>query len=155
MKIHERKECHCTKCGKKFINALRLRTHKSFCLVTNLKVKCTQCDREFNSRQVMKNHVRREHLGVKYPCPKCDKTFNTKHLLRKHDNNIHKGLKCFTCEVCGYSGTSIHILNVHRSSSHKLENIKIATFKELILKGLNPFCKEVHESIRSRNDIKA
>ena len=154
MKIHERKECQCTKCGAIFINPLRLRTHKRFCLVINQKVKCTQCDEEFNSRQVMKNHVKREHLGVKFPCTLCEKTFNSKYHLRLHDNKIHKGLKCFVCEVCGYSGSSLHVLNVHRSNNHKLENIKIAVFKNLVLTGQNPFCKEIHESIRSRNYLK-
>ena len=55
---------------------------------TNGKFPCDQCEKHYNSKQMLKFHFQNKHEGVKYACNQCDhqdtqkNEFDTAHKIK-------------------------------------------------------------------------
>ena len=60
---------------------------------------CQYCNKSFNSKFTLKEHINAEHLQLKLSsCQYCEKSFAKKGDLRKHINAVH--LQALTCQYC-------------------------------------------------------
>ena len=50
---------------------------------------CGQCDRDFNTKHMLNNHMKREHQCNSFECEYCDGTFNSLKQLTIHENDKH------------------------------------------------------------------
>ena len=51
---------------------------------------CNKCQKEFNSAEELKEHVKKVHPGKdEFFCKICDKSFKLKSNVKKHIKNIH------------------------------------------------------------------
>ena len=55
-------------------------------------------------------------------CPKCDKIFNKKVNLKQHIEWSHEGKTAIICNFCGVRYTSAHGLKKHMKAKHPQEN---------------------------------
>ena len=108
----------CDKCGKVFINRLKLSLHNTS--VHKEKVSCEKCGKLFKERAKLKEHFEIVHeqkppKGKK--CTECEMVFAFRHQMCAHRNKVHFTTK-FQCETCKRSfgiGSSLkrHIMVVH------------------------------------------
>ena len=50
---------------------------------------CDLCNKQFNTEDSKKRHVKAEHEGVNFDCLKCEKKFKFKASLGKHVKKYH------------------------------------------------------------------
>merc|ERR1712203_283067 len=76
---------------------------------------CSYCEKKFQAKKLLYNHVQSIHLGEKTNCPDCGKALTISN-LNKHIKSVHKKLKK-TCDICNeempYSSISVHKRKVH------------------------------------------
>jgi len=146
--VHEKDlpyECTEPGCSTKFTSNLSLRNHvasvhekiKDECgichvLVSNLrkhvkivhdKVRdhvCPECQKTFQTRTHLKNHVARVHLGLRDECPECGKMVQD---LKTHINFVHNKIANFPCNQCSTRCLTSTALKKHLSSVHFKESI--------------------------------
>uniref|UniRef100_A0A8P4GE45 C2H2-type domain-containing protein n=1 Tax=Dicentrarchus labrax TaxID=13489 RepID=A0A8P4GE45_DICLA len=111
-----KKPYFCAKCGKSFAQSshLKLCQVQNECKITPEKgntdendkeekaFKCSECNKEFNRKQLLVMHAR-VHTGEKpFSCDYCGKTF-TQNSHRIVHMRQHTGEKPYFCEKCGKS----------------------------------------------------
>ena len=62
----------------------------------NKKELCTECGDSFKN---LKYHQTTVHQGLRYKCKDCDKEYRTQKMLKQHAENIHQ-LKRSICDIC-------------------------------------------------------
>ncbi|XP_052746182.1 variant-silencing SET domain-containing protein [Bicyclus anynana] len=80
---------------------------------------CTQCDKTYKTKRILKTHVAEVHLkrDVKtMPCPHCDKMFKSVKLLNNHVRQTHLRLYACQCEICGVTLASKYNMTTHLTS---------------------------------------
>ncbi|XP_070504057.1 zinc finger protein 501-like isoform X3 [Chironomus tepperi] len=75
--------------------------------------KCPLCQKIFNRKTSLLNHIRNHSADKKYVCPYCQKGFSQQANLRNHER-IHTNDRPYTCADCGKAFTQITNLNNHR-----------------------------------------
>ena len=81
--------------------------------------KCDYCEKAFQAKGLMKNHMASIHLGEKTKCPICKKDFSVDNLNR-HVREFHEKNRkqCPHCEKrMGMSNLSKHIRSVHNTNN--------------------------------------
>ena len=79
---------------------------------------CSQCGKDFKTRQNRDSHEKKHSLSLTCPEPGCGKVFNTKSNFNTH-KRIHANLTPFACKMCGKQfRTSTH-LYTHLKGVHK------------------------------------
>ena len=65
-------------------------------------VKCEICEKEFKSKNSLKNHFNIVHkLLEKHQCNICQKVFSILSQLTKHVKFVHENKKNHKCDSCG------------------------------------------------------
>lgn len=114
------------------------------------KYACTVCDKKFNRKSNLKDHMI-THSDVKpFSCETCQKRFTNASNLTKH-KQLHENIKKFSCivESCNYKKFSQKIhLQKHMLRIHGIKEIKrrvevilkpIILSNELIVKAAETF----------------
>ena len=112
---HGQRKYECTHCEKKFQTKPILNDHIQS-IHFGLKAKCPDCGKNVSLSNLTR-HINEFHKKMKKPCPHCDKEFGMSS-LRKHIRSVHNN-ECAECPDCGktYSIVNIkkHILEVHKN----------------------------------------
>ncbi|XP_052034079.1 zinc finger protein 320-like isoform X2 [Apodemus sylvaticus] len=101
----------CSQCDKCFTHRCILRIHHR--THTGEKpYKCSECDKCFTQKCSLHSH-QRIHMGEKpYKCSECDKCFIRQAYLRIHQR-IHTGEKPYKCSECDKCFTDKNSLRIH------------------------------------------
>ena len=130
-KAHQ-KSFQCSKCEKVFIFLKSLEKHeRSHQRMEGLDIphkfdkpkKCSYCEKEFESSDKFRRHVRTSH-GEKtdFQCMKCGKFYDSDRNLRKHVTDYHS--ESIKCEECDKFYPSNNLLQKHKRAVHGVKNIK-------------------------------
>ena len=58
---------------------------------------CEQCDRSFQEKEQLAEHVQSHEQESEFRCCKCDKVYNDMSKLRRHDWRNHRNIACTIC----------------------------------------------------------
>eukprot|EP00092_Neocalanus_flemingeri_P035855 GFUD01039037.1.p1 GENE.GFUD01039037.1~~GFUD01039037.1.p1 ORF type:complete len:274 (+),score=63.64 GFUD01039037.1:44-865(+) len=64
-------------------------SNNSNMIVTNEKIKCTQCDKTFSQSGTRNRHMKVIHSGVRYQCDQCEYDATYPYTLKKHISILH------------------------------------------------------------------
>ncbi|XP_074554140.1 uncharacterized protein znf1067 [Halichoeres trimaculatus] len=128
----------CDKCDKTFQEKWRLDQHLQAHSIKKPYV-CAHCGKGLSCPKVLETHMRL-HTGERpYACKLCDKKFDQKYTLTQHIRT-HKGEKPYLCSVCGKTFALKGALRVH-TRQHT---------------GERPYhCKECGQSYRTLQTLKS
>eukprot|EP00092_Neocalanus_flemingeri_P017324 GFUD01018737.1.p1 GENE.GFUD01018737.1~~GFUD01018737.1.p1 ORF type:complete len:886 (+),score=196.54 GFUD01018737.1:76-2733(+) len=126
--VHEGKRFECPLCLK-MVTSLRNHTR-----IVHEKIRaheCPLCQKTFQSRPHLRNHVTRVHLGLKDECPECGRLVQD---LKNHRNFVHKKVANFPCDQCDRKCITSTALKIHMSSVHLGEKIECPECGEKVCK---------------------
>ena len=85
-----------------------------------IKIKCEICDKEFKTKNGLKNHFNITHdLEKEHHCNICQKAFNILNQLTTHMKVVHsKNKKHHKCDSCGKEYSQTGHLNRHINAIH-------------------------------------
>ena len=108
----------CPQCDKKFDYKKNLANHLKF--HDNPKVfACKKCDRSFTSKSSLIYHMQ-THTASLLTCPTCQKTFKSSRGFRYHQS-MHEGVTDYLCDDCGSGFVTRQKLMYHRRLKHTFE----------------------------------
>jgi len=83
---------------------------------------CSVCNIKKKSRQVLAQHIKAEHEGIRYSCPEeeCNYSSKQKGTLKVHIDVVHRGIK-HECEKCDFKAGQITNLRLHMMKKHGLQ----------------------------------
>ena len=113
-KHHNSEKLACDLCPKSFLSAKGLAEHKH--VHTPTKYKCSKCDKEFNVKSHLMDHIRGHDKPFK--CDACDKVFSRKNHLTQHKESVHSR-ELNACQTCSFTTTSKRALKRHESNHFK------------------------------------
>ena len=76
---------------------------------------CSQCEKSFKDKQILRSHIQSIHDGITYPCRKCNYYATKKELLKRHDEIVHVGRR-YECPDCGIMFAYKDYLSKHMKS---------------------------------------
>jgi len=76
---------------------------------------CSQCEKSFKDKQILRSHIQSSHGGITYPCRKCNYYATKKELLKRHDEIVHIGRR-YECPDCGIMFAYKDYLSKHMKS---------------------------------------
>ncbi|CAG9789647.1 unnamed protein product [Diatraea saccharalis] len=85
-------------------------------LQKTMKVICNECNKVFNSRDLLTTHKKIHRMPE---CPECSLTFKRKEMAF-HRNEVH-GVPIPTCGICGYKTHRENLINKHQRQVHLRE----------------------------------
>ena len=110
----------CSICSKKFANVKQhiKRFHNKV-----KDYKCTHCDKEYSSPQMLKYHNETTHVLRVITCDQCDFKTNHQRNLKTHKDTMHSEVQLIECEMCGKSIKNLtqHMKKIHRRQTSKCE----------------------------------
>jgi len=176
-----KEHCHnkvteCSLCEQKFVTKNALKNHikqihlseTSTCHICHKEYKdlyhhvkyfhekirnyeCSYCEKKFQAKKLLYNHVQSIHLGEKTNCPDCKKDISVDNFSR-HVREFHEQVKkpCPHCER-GFSMSNLsrHIRQVHNNESTECPDCG----KALTISNLNKHIKSVHKKLKKTCDI--
>jgi len=176
-----KEHCHnkvteCSLCEQKFVTKNALKNHikqihlseTSTCHICHKEYKdlyhhvkyfhekirnyeCSYCEKKFQAKKLLYNHVQSIHLGEKTNCPDCKKDISVDNFSR-HVRETHERIKkpCPHCEKeFAMSNLSRHIRQVHNNESTECPDCG----KALTISNLNKHIKSVHKKLKKTCDI--
>jgi len=176
-----KEHCHnkvteCSLCEQKFVTKNALKNHikqihlgeTSTCHICHKEYKdlyhhvkyfherirafeCSYCDKKFQAKKLLYNHVQSIHLGEKTRCPDCHKDISVDNFSR-HVRETHEKVKkpCPHCDKeFAMSNLSRHIRQVHNNESTECPECG----KALTISNLNKHIKSVHKKMKKTCDI--
>ena len=126
------KQNYCKKCrvGKKLLNALK--KYEQFmlryffltgyanvhtCLNNKKNTKCPQCKKQFQTKQGLQLHIKRDHENNRpFECDFCGKAFVSSKTRNEHVRNTHQPV---TCDICHKTISNHWELRKHKVFVHK------------------------------------
>lgn len=100
----------CTICGKYFEK--RSTYHSHIRSHTNEVFHCNECQKTFNRKTKLQEHLI-THFGVKnIPCDECGKLFASRAYVQRHVDKVHKRLRVVQCTICLKQLADNHTLKV-------------------------------------------
>jgi len=176
-----KEHCHnkvteCSLCEQKFVTKNALKNHirqvhlseTSTCHICHKEYKdlyhhvkyfhekirnyeCSYCEKKFQAKKLLYNHVQSIHLGEKTNCPDCGKDISVDNFSR-HVRETHERIKkpCPHCDKeFAMSNLSRHIRQVHNNESTECPDCG----KALTISNLNKHIKSVHKKLKKTCDI--
>lgn len=123
LKLYEHMNFHyqhyiCSKCGKGFMTAYRLRKHMTSHVFGSFS--CDSCDRVFCNQAAREYHKVNSHpKGPRYECPKCQLRFDKYYERMRHLIEVHREkevtYRCVHCDL-GFKTSSKRA--AHMKSAH-------------------------------------
>eukprot|EP00090_Calanus_glacialis_P040080 TRINITY_DN69855_c0_g1_i1.p1 TRINITY_DN69855_c0_g1~~TRINITY_DN69855_c0_g1_i1.p1 ORF type:complete len:331 (-),score=80.68 TRINITY_DN69855_c0_g1_i1:43-930(-) len=105
---------------------------------------CPLCQKTFQTRTHLRNHVTKVHLGLKDECPICGKHVQD---LKNHQNFVHNKVANFPCDQCDRKCITSTALKLHVSSVHLGEKVECPVCGEKICKAyLNGHIRRQHQA---------
>ena len=91
------------------------------------KLQCHICDKYFNLKEKLAEHVRRIHnnkkkLKLKCEIDNCDKSYTTSHNFKEHMAKSHGKFQEFKCDLCIRSFSASLNLKRHKAAMHNNED---------------------------------
>jgi len=176
-----KEHCHnkvteCSLCEQKFVTKNALKNHikqvhlgeTSTCHICHKEYKdlyhhvkyfherirnyeCSYCEKKFQAKKLLYNHVQSIHLGEKTRCPDCHKDISVDNFSR-HVRETHEKVRkpCPHCDKeFAMSNLSRHIRQVHNNESTECPECG----KALTISNLNKHIKSVHKKLKKTCDI--
>ncbi|XP_038059517.1 zinc finger protein 208-like isoform X2 [Patiria miniata] len=99
-----RRHLPCKVCGMEFETKEDLKSHSSSVHSSDASLSCSTCNRNFSCKQSLKIHIQSIHDNKDRPfkCTLCDKAFNRKDIMEEHVN-LHTKEKVYSCIICQHS----------------------------------------------------
>nr|CAI5818407.1 unnamed protein product [Callosobruchus analis] len=120
-KVHKRSANSCVICKKSFSVVCDLQTHVEFSHINVTKPhQCKLCDKDFERKDSLTEHVKVIHEGFRYNCANCGKVMKSRTHAIEHakihaKNYVKKIFKCDLCEAgmwktfSGKSNLTVHM----------------------------------------------
>jgi len=89
------------------------RTKKYYCT-------CPYCNKTYDHGSI-KAHIDSVHRKIKHECPICSKKFSNKEIMKQHVKNIHEGIKKYQCKFCPKKFSCGGNRNKHYKTTHQKE----------------------------------
>ena len=93
--IHSVRPYQCQECSKKFKRKELVEIHKKKCQTI-----CQVCEKKFESRKCLNQHINEIHEKKQYSCEQCEKTFGKQSNLRRHMVTTHQDIGDLKCSAC-------------------------------------------------------
>jgi len=77
------------------------------------------CAYKTRTKDGMKNHVEKVHLGIRWPCDQCKFVGAYKADLKRHVKIVHDGF-ALHCDQCDFRSPHKYVLEKHRDTAHSL-----------------------------------
>ena len=111
----------CDECDYRDSSEENVCNHK---IAVHTKHICNSCEFVTESVATLISHLQENHTNSTlnnkdFNCRKCPKVFNTQAELHMHIK-IHNTQNNFPCDYCGFKANSLHFLDVHLKSFHKI-----------------------------------
>jgi len=139
--VHEGMRVECPKCFKMVVSL------KKHIKIVHDKIRdhvCPLCQKTFQTRTHLRNHVTKVHLGLKDECPICGKHVQD---LKNHHNFVHNKVANFPCDQCDRKCITSTALKMHVSSVHLGEKVECPVCGEKICKAyLNCHIRRQHQA---------
>ena len=115
VRLFLRLQCRVYDCYKNFESKEMLVNH--LMKVHKLKDEiCIECGKDLKKVELLQNHVITEHQrDLPWKCPECGKKFKTRLRIERH-MTTHTGIKKYHCNMCGCFFSVYNCLNQHRKS---------------------------------------
>ena len=114
--------------------------------------KCDLCDKNFNTKGILKVHIKRFHGGNIFQCNLCGKEYKYSNYLAIHVSNKHDNIKKFKCDFCAKSYFHQISLNYHLKVCHSEEQefhfCEICGKRTKQKSDLRKHVEEVHENVK-------
>ena len=91
--------------------------------------RCPICEKTFNNKSNVGQHIKESHGTEHFPCSECDYIGKTKRHLTVHTGINHKD-KIFACEFCDFRAGYQHQINGHTRRSHYNELSDVSWLKQ-------------------------
>ena len=100
---------------------------------------CDTCEFKTKNHGKLVEHVRVKHQGEKIKCNECEKEFNWSNDRRMHMSAIHEGI-VHSCTLCDYKANFKANLRIHMKKNHLGCEVTIpkASFNEKVVLDNNP-----------------
>ena len=99
--IQENKTFSCEECSTYFIEKIHLERHNRIVHYSDSKIQCDKCEKRFNIKSVLRNHLAEIHGENSIKCKECNKGFGTENRLNRHVKFRHDKVKNYKCDICG------------------------------------------------------
>ncbi|XP_050403819.1 uncharacterized protein LOC126819684 [Patella vulgata] len=114
----------CDICNRGFAYPSELRLHKAKHIPG--KDKCIDCDEDFGSPKLLKEHMVTHDNREDHECPECQRLFRYPSQLKDHLTS-HSGYRPFICAECGMDFIKEHHLKAHQFTHTGLRPYKCPT----------------------------
>ena len=64
------------------------------------KFNCLLCEKTFQYKRGLTEHIKEKHSNIEYSCDKCEEVFTKANNLSRHVREVHSAEKNFQCELC-------------------------------------------------------
>ena len=121
--MHERVKYPCKICRFKASSSGSLKVHTKL-LHKDKEViyKCTNCNKEYKSRDSLYVHNRSEHEMKKYNCNMCEYSAKQKSNLSTHIKAVHFDER-YLCKLCDFRSSTKKYLTYHVKRMHERNDV--------------------------------
>ncbi|XP_050663960.1 zinc finger protein 93-like [Leptidea sinapis] len=143
-KAHLREHAHltlykCQFCDRSFGDSSNFSKHKKIHVASIFQ--CDMCNKKFNTKKKIIEHIGRHNQASPIFCPQCNKTFHFTSQLNKHLQTVHRRTKRYKCPFCHEFFGSLKFKWDHEWLIHKVRK--------------TPFdCWNCHFKCRKYTDLK-
>ena len=144
--VHQQTKVACPQC-KKMMGVSSLASHMRIVHEKQRNHVCPECQKTFQNKSHLRNHLQRVHLGMKETCPDCGKQVQD---LHSHRQFVHLKVKNFPCDQCETRCTSRNALRKHISAVHLDQRSECPHCFEVV-KHLEQHIRQRHRDLKKQH----